>query len=446
MADRTLSVWHVMSLLVSTSCGIGFLFGTGELALHQGMAACLYAVATAAGLLALAFAAPRFWKTGKSIWAYFDTLYGPTISRQVAFLSLIWMTGVLSAQIRGASSMLALSGMTHTASIITVDGLVIGLSFMRLSWLSGLFAFCMCACNAVLAYVLIKAHSLTVWVHAPVTFFESVRAQPDAHVGLMLFSVVAMVVCGADYQQFPINARTPIGARMGCLIAAAIVFAVGFLPASAVIANVGLRHLNTLTDPVQVVPRLIIFSLSTSSRIASFIVVSVLLTTALGSACSILRAMIGATATLPYGSQFPSVIHRSLPICAATAVAAHGQSMINTMITLNIVYLAAAGPLVGLTLFGLQVPDWAARQSMLTGLIIASTCLLIEQTLTVHLPESITLLIAWPSALTIALRSRISANTSNDSGIGASCQAPPDPTGHSAASSSSDTNVARSSG
>ena len=446
MADRTLSVWQVASLLVSTSCGIGFLLGTGELALHQGMAACLYAVATAVGLVVLAFAAPRFWRTGQSIWAHFDMLYGPTIGQQVALLSLIWMTGVLSAQIRGASSMLAFSGMPHTASIITVGCLVIGLSFMRLSWLSGLFAFCMCACNAVLAYVLIKAHGLTVWVHAPATFFESVRAQPDVHVGLTLLSVVVMVVCGADYQQFPIDSRTAAGARIGCLIAAAIVFAVGFLPASAVITSAGLWHLNTLPDPVQAVPQLLILSLGTSSRIASVVVVSVLLTTALGSACSILRAMTDATATLPYGSRFPSVIHRTLPICAATLVAVHGQSMINTMVTLNIVYLAAAGPLVGLTLFGRQTSDRAARHSMLTGLIIASTCLLLEWTRTVQVPESIILAIAWPCALTVALRSRIPTSASSRSGIGASSWINTHPSNHSVASSSSDSHVARSSG
>ena len=94
--------------------------------------------------------------------------------------------------------------------------------------LSGLFTFFMCGCNAVLAYVLIKAHSLTAWVHAPASFVESIRAQPDVHVGLTLLSVVAMVVCGADYQQFPIDSRTPTDAQMGCLIAAAIVLGWAF--------------------------------------------------------------------------------------------------------------------------------------------------------------------------------------------------------------------------
>ena len=446
MADRTLSVWHVASMLVSTSCGIGFLLGTGELALHQGMAACSYAVATAAGLVVLACAAPRFWKAGQSIWAHFGMLYGPRISQQVALLSLLWMTGVLSAQIRGASSVLALSGMPQTASIITIDCLVIGLSFMRLSWLSGLFAFCMCGCNAVLAYVLIKAHSLTAWVHAPASFVESIRAQPDVHVGLMLLSVVAMVVCGADYQQFPIDARTPTGARMGCLIAAAIVFAVGFLPASAVIASASMWHLGSLPDPVQVVPRLLILSLGTSGRIAAVTFVLVLLTTALGSACSILRAMTDATATLPYGARLPSVIHRTLPICAATLVAIHGQSMINTMVTLNIVYLAAAAPLLGLTLFGVQIPDRAARHSMLAGMIIALTCLLIEWTRTVHMPESIMLAIAWPCSFAVALRFRTPSNTSSGSGIEASCWTNTHPDNYSASAPSPDSNVVRSSG
>jgi len=230
MANRALSIWQVASLLVSTSCGIGFLLGTGELALQQGMGACLYAVSTSLGLLALALIAPRLWKTGESVWAHFGTLYGPAVSRLVASLSIIWMIGVLSAQIRGVSAILKLAGVSHATSIVAVDCLVIGLSFIRLSWLSGLFTVCMFGCNAILTYALIKAHGFSLWIYAPGNFIKSVRVQSGSHVGLTLLSVVALVICGADYQQFPIAARTPTSARIGCLIAAVVVFAIGFLP------------------------------------------------------------------------------------------------------------------------------------------------------------------------------------------------------------------------
>lgn len=54
MSELTLKTVQVATLLVSTSCGTGFLLGTGELALHGGMAGCLYAIATALGLVGLA--------------------------------------------------------------------------------------------------------------------------------------------------------------------------------------------------------------------------------------------------------------------------------------------------------------------------------------------------------------------------------------------------------
>jgi len=406
MADRTLAVWDVASLLLSTSCGIGFFLGTGELALQQGMAACLYAVATAIGLLALALSAPRLQKTGQSIWTYFGSLYGPTISQQVAAFSLIWMTGVLSAQIRGASAILALTGMPQAASIIFVDCLVLVFSFLRISWLSGIFALCMCGCTAILVYALAETHSLILWLRAPATFMESIRMQPVEHTGLVLLSVAALVLCGADYQQFPAMARTPAHARSGCLVAAVIVWGVGFLPASAVIASANLWQLGHLPDQAQVIPKLLVRAIGSSGHVMSLIVTCLLIITALGSACSILRAMTDATATVSRGSPIPSVFHRVLPVLAATLVAVHGQSIVNVMVTLNIVYLAAVVPLLVLTLLGCPIQDRTAKRSMFVGAGISVLCVVIEWTRAIHMPEATPLILAWPCALVAALRSR----------------------------------------
>ncbi|MBN3804363.1 hypothetical protein GXB81_15075 [Paraburkholderia sp. Ac-20336] len=404
MDDRKLSTWQIASLLASTSCGIGFLLGTGELALRQGMAACLYAVATAIGLLTLAIAAPRLWKTGQSIWGYFDTTYGPAIGRQVAALSLIWMTGVLGAQIRGASALLELSGVSRTTSIVAVDCLVFGLSFVRLSSLSSLFAICLGGCNAILVYALIREHHLTVWLHAPENFAQSVHLRPIGHVSLTLLSVVALVICGADYQQFLLRARTPSDARSGCLLAAAVVFVIGFLPASTVIANRGLWQLNVLPDPAQAVPIELAHTLGHTSGITLLAVAFVLLIAALGAACSILLAMSDATSTLWPGACRRAAVERLLPVLAATLVATSGQSIIDMMVMLNIIYLAAVGPLLGLTLLNCHITYHAAKRSMLTGFGIAMTCYLVRWTNTVTLHESLTLVLAWPCALLEVLR------------------------------------------
>ncbi|MBN3846120.1 hypothetical protein G3N58_04630 [Paraburkholderia sp. Ac-20342] len=406
MAERTLAVWNVSSLLVSTSCGIGFFLGTGELALQQGMAACLYAVATALGLVALALSAPRLQESGQSIWTYFGALYGPTVSQQVAAFSLIWMTGVLSAQIRGASAILALSGMPQTASIISVDCLVLTFSFLRISWLSGMFALCMCGCTAILVFALAETHNLILWLRAPAIFVESIRTRPVEHTGLVLLSVAALVLCGADYQQFPAMARTSTHARVGCLIAAVIVLGIGFLPAAAVIAGAVPWQLNHLSDQAQVVPTLLTRAIGSSSQVISLAVTCILIITALGSACSILRAMSDATATVSRGASIPLILHRVLPIFAATLVAIHRQSIINVMVTLNIVYLAAVVPLLVLTLLGYPIQDQSAKRSMFIGAVVSALCFMIEWTRAINMPEATPLILAWPCALVAALRSR----------------------------------------
>ena len=404
MTDRTLNAAQVASLLVSTSCGIGFLLGTGELAVHQGMASCLYAIATALGLTVLAFCAPMLWATGQSIWNWFAQLYGPSVSSHVALLSLVWMTGVLAAQIRGASSLLALTAVHPASALLLTDLLLVGLSLMRVSWLSAGFAFCMLACNVVLVHSLVETGGLVAWLHAPVRFIDAVRLLPPAHTGYVVVSVVAMVICGTDYQQFIVTARTPTTARTGSLLAAMVVFAIGFLPASAVIAAGPIWHLDGVADPVQTVPIVLMHSFSLYSMSATRDLVTViLLTTALGSGCSILRAMSDATATL--GPRFITkpLWSRSLPIVLASLVSMRGQSLVDMMVDLNMVYLAAVGPLLGLGLLRVRVSDKAANASIAAGCGIAVTCYLIRCTGLVAMPEATPLLVSPPLSLLVML-------------------------------------------
>jgi SSS family solute:Na+ symporter len=404
MTERTLNAVQVASLLVSTSCGIGFLLGTGELAVRQGMASCLYAIATAVGLTVLAFCAPLLWAAGQSIWNWFAQLYGPSVSNHVALLSLVWMTGVLAAQIRGASSLLALTSVPPASALLLTDLLLVGLSLMRLSWLSAGFAFCMLACNVVLVHSLVETGGLVAWLHAPARFIDAVRLLPPAHTGYVVVSVVAMVICGTDYQQFIVTARTPATARTGGLLAAIILFAVGFLPASAVIAAVPIWHLDGVADPVQTVPIVLMHSFSLYSMSAPRDLVTViLLTTALGSGCSILRAMSDATATLGPRIITKPLWSRSLLIVLASLVSIRGQSLVDMMVDLNMVYLAAVGPLLGLGLLRVRVSDKAANASIATGCGIAVTCYLIRWTGVVAMPEATPLFVSPPLCLAVML-------------------------------------------
>src|SRR5438094_10197620 len=84
MAQRDLGAVHVAALLVSASYGVAFLLGSGEMAVHAGLAGSLYAIVTSLGMLALGLAAPTLWRGRELIWDVFGERYGPAVRKLVA--------------------------------------------------------------------------------------------------------------------------------------------------------------------------------------------------------------------------------------------------------------------------------------------------------------------------------------------------------------------------
>lgn len=404
MSERTLKTVQIASLLVSTSCGTGFLLGTGELALRGGMMGCLYAIASALGLVALAGCARGLSTTRQSIWNRLDQIYGASVGRAVALLSLVWMTGVLAAQIRGGMAILTLTGIDPISALLIIDGLLICLSTLRLSWLAAGFAICMLACNVVLVRTLFLTDGFGVWLHAPAQLLDGLLGTTLDHTGFTVASVVLMVICGADYQQFVLAARTPAMARNGGLLAGGFVFLIGFLPASAVIAAAPVWHLQRLTDPVQVIPVVLMHTLSgISTDTAKTLVIVVLLTTALGAGCSILRAMTDATASLGPPSAARPIWSRILPIALGTLVARHGQSLVDMMIDLNMVYITAVGPLVGFALLNRRISDRWANATLAIGGSMAIAIYLARWAGLTTIPETNPLTVSFLPLLLIAI-------------------------------------------
>ncbi|MFM0234118.1 hypothetical protein [Paraburkholderia sediminicola] len=321
---------------------------------------------------------------------------------------------MLAAQIRGGAAILALTGLPPTSAIVLIDGLLIGLSTMRLSWLSAGFAICMLVCNATLVGSLIETGGTNVWLHAPALFDDAPRQLAPSHTGFMVISVVVTVVCGADYQQFVIAARTPTTARIGCVLAAGIVFAIGFLPASTVIATSQAWHLDHVGDPAQIIPVVLIHTLSSYTISATRnLVIAMLVTTALGAGCAILRAMCDATATFGPRTASRPVWSRVLPVLFGSVVASRGQSLVEMMVDLNVVYITAVGPLLGFTLLNVHVSDRTGIAAITAGCGITKACYLIRWTGIAAIPEATALLFALPLSLAVALASRLRANASS---------------------------------
>jgi len=346
IVQQELGPLGVATLLVSASCGIGFLFGSGEMALREGMAGSLYPLATAGGMVVLAFLARPLWLRGQPIWGTFGRAYGAKVGNGIAVLSLIWMTGVLAAQIKGGVAIATLCGLPHGVALAVILALVLTATSLRLGVAATIFAGCLLASNLVLLYVVIHSNGLGIYTNAIPKLARDTRKLPPFDVVTTVVAVTFLVVTGADYQQFIIAARRPRDAYLGTILAAVILFATGFLPASAVLANqASLRGAGT-TDTAQVIPFLLSQSAAPGGHNAEFAMLAILLAAALGSAAAVTRAMVDALSAVA-GS--PSLLRRPIGsiviLGTGGTVAAANHPMVETIVSMNIAYVASVGAL-----------------------------------------------------------------------------------------------------
>ena len=366
--NRTLGSLQVAALLVSASYGIGFLFGSGELALAHGMAGSIYGVVTAFGMLVLALFARRLWAVGLPVWALFGRAYGAQLQGVVALLSLIWMSGVLAAQIQGGVAVLTLFGLGKALGYPAVLLLIYGASRMDLRFASAVFATCLLASAAVLVYALVVADGVGLYLHAIPTFTEDLSTFSPSRVVAISLAVGLLVCTGADYQQFVLAARTPGSALRGCLLAGLLVFFIGFLPSAVVVARQNDGALEGLASTKQVVPWVLGQVAGTVGQGADKLMLIALSLAALGAGAAILRAMTDALACAAPGRRAAShPVFALTALCASALLASRDQGIVDTMVSVNVVYIASIGVCFATMLTGIVIPPQQARWIMAVG-------------------------------------------------------------------------------
>lgn len=77
--------------------------------------------------------------------------------------------------------------------------------------------------------------------------------------------------------------------------------------------------------------------------------------------------MTDASASLGPHSAARPLWSRVVPIILGTLVARHGQSLVDMMIDLNMVYITAVGPLLGCTLLNRWISDRCANATLAIG-------------------------------------------------------------------------------
>ncbi len=375
--NRALGSVQVAALLVSASYGIGFLFGSGELALSHGMAGSIYGVATGFGMLVLAVFARQLWATGLPVWDLFGRAYGKQLQGVVASLSLIWMSGVLAAQIQGGVAVLELLGLEQTHSYLAILILVYGASRLNLRFASALFAMCLLASAAVLVCALVVAKGMGVYLQAIPAFTEDLSTINPSRVVAISLAVGLLVCTGADYQQFVLAARSPLAAVGGCVLAGLLLFVIAFLPSAVVVAMQSAGTLGNLADTKQVVPWVLGQVAGSLGQGADRLMLITLSVAALGAGAAILRAMTEALACAASGSL--SAGHPMFALIAlgvSALLASRDQGIVETMVSVNVVYIASIGVCFTILVTGIVVPPQQAWWIVAVGFATSVAVLL----------------------------------------------------------------------
>jgi len=408
VTHRTLGTWHVAALLVSSSYGIAFLFGSGEQALRVGMAGSLYAVTTAVGMLVLALFASRIWQTGLPIWDQLGVQYGTAMRRSIALLSVVWMAGVLAAQIDGASAVLELAGIGNFTSTLVAGILVMTLGAARLPMAAGIFATCLLASNAVLAWDLVSSGHVWLYTHSLILFVHDTRRLQPGEMWTTVIAVGFLVVTGADYQQFVIASRTRGAAVSGCALSSLLLLLTGVLPACAVLATQSTGQLPKIADAKQAIPLVLVHGTGMLGSSASSIALAVLAAAALSSGAAIVRAMTTALgAAIQRAERTAPITKGGLVVALGVALANAHQGIVHTIIEVNVVYVAAVGGVFVSHAARLKIMPATAISMTLAGTFSASAISLLQAFGCLSASTAMPLLWGLPSSVAAAAGARL---------------------------------------
>ncbi|MDR5804892.1 sodium:solute symporter [Caballeronia sp. LZ001] len=363
MIDQRPGAVRVAALLVSASCGIAFLLGSGETAVHSGMAGSLYAIVTALGMFALGVIARKLWHIGVPIWEALGNQYGPVVRKAVALLSLVWMSGVLAAQIHGSVAVLSTAGLLTCPAVLVTAVVLLAVSSVNLGVAAWIFTACLLCSNLALLRALVISDGLSVYIHAWPSFIHEVQTGPPIETVATVIAIGFLVITGSDYQQFVISARRPADAWLGCILAGIFLGVVGFLPAATVVAALHSGGLAGLTDYAGAIPWIM---LRAGGRVGA-LCLGVIVLAALGSGAALTRAMTSALADLHPVIDRHAIISRFLIVATCSVIAVDGRSIISTIISLNTIYISAVALLFILDQTEYRVTPQCACATMLSG-------------------------------------------------------------------------------
>ncbi|WP_296223701.1 hypothetical protein [Ralstonia sp. UBA689] len=353
MTERTLGPWNVAILLISASYGIGFVFGTGELARTIGMASSLYAAATGIGMVFLAAVAGTFWRLGAPVWGLFREKHR-ALEAGVALLSSVWLLGIFSVQLQGAAAVLGLNFGLAPAWQHTIAGALVWLlGRLRPGRMGAVFTVFLAAASASLVVVIVLNGGIGLYARSwAMVATDAARYLSPTDIGVTVVSTIALVILGADYQQFVILARSRQAAVMGCVLAGVAVMLISTLPSTAVLAAMQSGHLAPALAAKETIPFLVVEPFGGRHGAIGQGILCVLLLAALGSGAAVAMAAAHATRQALSWKRVPDSVVSLAVVLGGIAIAQIGTSMVGLIVSINTLFLTTVAVPLAATLVG----------------------------------------------------------------------------------------------
>ena len=340
---RKLGIFSLATLLISAQYGLGFLLGTGEQAMHQGIQGSLYAVSVGLGFLAFLSLAQLYWQQVEPIWTLLGNHYGKSVKVGVGLMFWMSLVGIEAVQIIAGAAILAVAGIPKLIGMLVLTLLFWLLSQLPLAKVSWLLQSLLLLNILVLIYSLWALQGLPILARAPWEFLTSLP-QIDAGEGIGIFlSTILLVTLDMKSQQYLVHAQDVRTAIWGCLIAAVTLIALALIPAATVMAAQQAAILAPNLDSKEVIPYILSWVGGGVKHPFSLVALATLAVPALGLGSSVLRVQTKTFFDLEIVSQCSgqhsliSVIN----VLLALAVAFKGGAIVGLILLFYAAYLSA---------------------------------------------------------------------------------------------------------
>ena len=340
---RKLGIFSLATLLISAHYGLGFLLGTGEQAMHQGIQGSLYAVSVGLGFLGFLILAKLYWQQVEPIWTLLGNHYGKSVKVGVGLMSWMSLVGIEAVQIIAGAAILAVAGIPKLTSMLVLTLLFWFLSLLPLEKVSWLLQSLLLLNILVLIYSLWALQGLPILARSPWEFLTSLP-QINAGEGIGIFlSTILLVALDMKSQQYLVHAQDVRTAIWGCLIAAVTLIALALLPAATVMAAQQAAILDPNLDSKEVIPHILSWVGGGVKHPFGLVALASLAVPALGLGSSVLRVQTKTFFDLEIVSQWSGqhTLISVINVLLALAVALKGGEIVGLILLFYAAYLSA---------------------------------------------------------------------------------------------------------